>query len=216
MYRTEIIQRVVDKIGAQTYLEIGVCSGKNFRDIRCGIKIGVDPIPPNDNNVKPILSDSVMYKQMTSDEFFNSQTDLLNAFKIDVCFIDGMHTAEQALKDFNNVKKHMSRRGVVIFHDCLPENEAMQRVPQIQKRWTGDVWKAFYSIFDYYAASAPEAVIAPFIVNDDYGLGIVFKSAMVKKAIPLYSGLTWTNFHTAYCFIEKVTPEEFVSILETI
>ena len=34
MKRTDIIQSLIDKTGAENYLEIGVSAGENFRDIR--------------------------------------------------------------------------------------------------------------------------------------------------------------------------------------
>lgn len=213
MYRTEIIQRIIDQMDAKTYLEIGVCSGKNFHDIKCEVKIGVDPISPNDKFVVPILNKNVIYKQSTSDDFFRDNHNQLSNLLIDVCFIDGLHTAEQSLKDFNNVRKYMSKRGVVVFHDCLPDNEEMQKVPQIQKQWTGDVWKAFYSIFAYYAGNAPENTRSPFIINSDYGCGVVFNSFRIKKDIPLYKYLTWNDFvNNCKQWMDIVSPEEFVGI----
>ena len=35
MKRTDIIQSLIDKVGAENYLEVGVSAGENFRDIKC-------------------------------------------------------------------------------------------------------------------------------------------------------------------------------------
>ena len=45
MKRTDIIQSLINKIGAENYLEVGVSAGENFRDIKCKNKVGVDPEP---------------------------------------------------------------------------------------------------------------------------------------------------------------------------
>ena len=45
MRRTDIIQSLIDKIGAKKYLEVGVSAGENFREIKCDNKVGVDPEP---------------------------------------------------------------------------------------------------------------------------------------------------------------------------
>ena len=64
MNRTEIIQFLIDKIGAKKYLEIGMGPGLNFNTIKCDYKISVDPNP----TVQVTHS-------ITSDEFFNQNND---------------------------------------------------------------------------------------------------------------------------------------------
>ena len=39
MKRTDIIQSLIDKVGAENYLEVGVSAGENFRDIKCKNKV---------------------------------------------------------------------------------------------------------------------------------------------------------------------------------
>lgn len=168
MYRTELIQAVIDKTKAKSYLEIGVCSGKNFRQIKCERKVGVDPIPPNAKNIVPILDVNVTYHQMTSDRYFElfGKTEQLN-----VIFIDGLHTKEQVWCDFLNSLLCVTPGSVIIFHDCNPTTKAMQIVPQQQKRWTGDVWKAWVAIRAFIHDLKIGRTVC---MQDDYGLGVVF------------------------------------------
>ena len=177
MYRTELIQAVIDRKKAKSYMEIGVCGGKNFYQVKCDRKVGVDPIPPDKKWVLPLLQkmgDKHHYYQMTSDEFFDGNAD---AEHFDVVFIDGLHTKEQAWVDFHNAMGVLKENGVIIMHDCNPTDKAMQVVPQKQKRWTGDVWKAWVVI----RTMCHDADIAKTLcMQDDYGLGVVFIDGFVS------------------------------------
>ena len=79
MTRTDIIQLLIDKIKAKSYLEIGVSGGENFQTIRCENKVGVDP---------ELTSPATIF--LTSDEFFKQNKDTF-----DVIFVDGLHHADQ-------------------------------------------------------------------------------------------------------------------------
>ena len=46
-----------------------------------------------------------------------SLSHALSGRKIDLLFIDGLHTGEQALADLNTLKPHLSKNAVVLFHD---------------------------------------------------------------------------------------------------
>jgi hypothetical protein len=155
MYRTQVIQKAIDHLQATSYLEIGVCGGKNFKE-------------------------NVTYLQETSDFFFEN----FPYQRYDVIFIDGLHTKEQAWKDFLNALTVLNPGGAVIFHDCNPTSEAMQRVPQTQKRWTGDVWKCWVNVVELaYDFSLGET----YCVEGDYGLGVLLtdRDASVKTFLEL-------------------------------
>ena len=79
MKRTDIIQSLIDKVGAENYLEVGVSAGENFRDIKCKNKVGVDPEPSTPATI-----------HIDSDSFFKD-----NKRTFDVIFIDGLHHADQ-------------------------------------------------------------------------------------------------------------------------
>ena len=86
MKRTDIIQSLIDKVGAENYLEVGVSAGENFRDIKCKNKVGVDPEPSTPATI-----------HIDSDSFFKD-----NKRTFDVIFIDGLHHADQVYRDINN------------------------------------------------------------------------------------------------------------------
>ena len=56
-------------------------------------------------------------------------------------FIDGLHTFEQALKDFINVEAHVARNSLILLHDTIPLDERTQNRVATTGFYTGDVWK---------------------------------------------------------------------------
>jgi hypothetical protein len=216
MYRTEVIQRVIDHVKAKSYLEIGVCGGKNFRDIKCDFKVGVDPVPPDKKNVVPYLGvENIAYYQATSNCYFE---DYSNLFKFDVVFIDGLHTKEQAWKDFLNALTVLNPGGAIIFHDCNPTSEAMQRVPQAQKRWTGDVWKA------WVAARSLTPQIIGCCVEGDYGLGVLIPDfdcndeiTDIKYCTTGWDALSYRGLvHNYDNWLNLVDDKYFIELLNTV
>jgi hypothetical protein len=85
---------------------------------------------------------------MTSDKFFAK----VEAGKISgvhgysLAFIDGLHTYDQALRDFINLEKLSSADSVIMLHDCIPLDEISSSNPRISQFYTGDVWKTLLII----------------------------------------------------------------------
>jgi len=140
--RTDLLNHLVEKYRLRRYLEIGVQVPElNFDKILCGVhKIGVDPDP----NARATFC-------MTSDEFFNRwwsdqrwiEDNELLGWNADLIFIDGLHTAEQVKKDFENALNILSPNGFIVLHDCNPLQEEHTIVPRPTARghWNGDVYK---------------------------------------------------------------------------
>ena len=55
MKRTNIIQSLIDKVGAENYLEVGVSAGENFRDIKCKNKVWIKKIKKYKKKVKSLF-----------------------------------------------------------------------------------------------------------------------------------------------------------------
>lgn len=128
--RTDLLNFLIQKHGLKSYLEIGLQNvEQNFNKINCKYKSSVDP----DKKA------NAMY-QMTSDKFFKSW---IYEEKFDIVFIDGLHTAEQVKKDFENALQVLSPNGFIVLHDLLPENYERQIVPipTPTGSWNGDCWK---------------------------------------------------------------------------
>jgi glycosyltransferase involved in cell wall biosynthesis len=180
MNRIDIIKKIVEKIKAKTYLEIGVEYGTVFYQIKAKRKIAVDP--EFKISWKRKLVDlpnrlRVKYFQLTSDDFFSKYGNLFKKDKIDLAFVDGLHTYRQTAKDIENCLKYLSEKGIIIVHDCSPPSEAAaaskregaENLPGWKGSWCGDVWKAIV----YFRSSKNDLNI--FTLDCDYGLGIISK-----------------------------------------
>jgi predicted O-methyltransferase YrrM len=130
MDRIYIINYLIKKNNAKKYLEIGICDGSNFENVKIDYKIGVDPDSPCQNIIRK-----------SSDDFFKDNTE-----KFDVIFIDGLHHSDQVYRDIINSLDCLNPSGLIICHDMLPTSEHMQEIPFRGGAWTGDCWKAFVKI----------------------------------------------------------------------
>jgi len=155
MKHTEIINDLIKKNNYKSYLEIGVHrKHMNFDHIEIPFKIGVDP---------DHLSEAEYIT--TSDQFFTQLTN-----KFDIIFVDGLHHADQALKDIENSLKFLNDGGTIVVHDCSPTSYEMQTIPMGDKEvWTGDTWKAWMAV-----RSRREDVTMD-VVDTDWGCGIIQK-----------------------------------------
>lgn len=143
--RHDILRHLHEVLAPRTYLETGVADGASMTLSRC-LSIGVDPAF---KITKEIHCDVHLVRD-TSDAFF-AREDALAHFEgrpIDLAFIDGMHLAEFALRDFMNVEKHMSRAGVVLVDDMLPRNPLEAARDRRTSPWTGDVYKLLLILAD--------------------------------------------------------------------
>jgi len=171
MKRTEIIQTLISKSEANSYLEIGLGEGGNFKSIKCKNKVGVDPFFKYNDTLK-----------MTSDEFFKDNVEVF-----DVIFIDGLHSSKQVYRDIDNSLNCLSENGYIICHDMNPHSEIIQKYPQEQDgEWTGDCWKALVKL----RTEVNEYTIH--VVDTDYGCGIISKG--YNQTLVLNEDLTWENF----------------------
>lgn len=158
--RVELINHLCARRGAPAYLEIGCRDDECFAHIAAE-RVGVDP-------------DRGGTHRMTSDAFFAEHAD-----RFDVVFIDGLHLAAQVRRDLRNALQRLHPGGVVVLHDCLPD-DAWHADPRRAREaiaagdtllhgigeWCGDVWRAFVA-----AGADPKLDIA--LWPADHGCGLV-------------------------------------------
>lgn len=136
--RTRLLSLLVKKFSFTRYLEIGCRDDHNFAPMK---KLGLQHtacVDPTEGGTH----------RMTSDKFFAQNTDTF-----DLVFVDGMHEANQALRDVNNALRFLNPRGVIVMHDCNPLTEHAAAFP-IRKlktgdglgSWNGDVWRAVVAL----------------------------------------------------------------------
>ena len=148
--RIKIIQEIINLKGYQSYLEIGCYKNDLFSKVICNNKIGVDPV--SGGNIRK-----------TSDEFFKENDE-----NFDIIFIDGLHHYEQVKNDINNSLKILNRDGMILLHDCLPNNVYQQIIPRCVYVWNGDVWKAIVEC-------RTKKNIDTYTCYADNGIGVIFK-----------------------------------------
>lgn len=169
LMRWDVVNFMLGKRGR--FLEIGVSAGTMGRQIKADELWGVDPAP--------VQGSAKFYTKLietTSDLFF---ANLSSEEKFDVIFIDGLHHAEQVYRDVLNSVRHLRTGGVVVMHDCNPQSEKAQRVPQCQSHWNGDCWKAIAELRSRH----PELTTC--VVDHDEGLGVVMPTQNKGRSIDL-------------------------------
>lgn len=135
----DVLARLHDTVRPRTYLEIGIRNGWSLAQARsdCAI-LGIDP----EFFIDAELSGRVRLRRTTSDAYFATEdpTDWLGA-PIDMAFIDGMHLAEFALRDFIHVERHCRPGSIIVFDDMLPRSVDEAARDRHTQAWTGDVFR---------------------------------------------------------------------------
>ncbi|MBL7157256.1 MAG: class I SAM-dependent methyltransferase [Candidatus Omnitrophica bacterium] len=186
MNRVHVIQELIDRKKAETYLEIGFGYGDAFLNIKAPRKIVVDPkfvilkkrvLKYFAKNISKNIPNR--YHRMTSDYFFERKQHILRRFPPDVIFVDGLHTHEQSLKDVFNALKFLNKNGIIVLHDCNPLSEAVAYPARSYREakdacpsgwngfWSGDVWKTAV----YVRSKMTD--LEMFVLDFDTGLGII-------------------------------------------
>jgi len=162
--KAEIINRIIQDVGAKSYLEVGYGDGANYNKIDCDFKMTCDPIYKGANLKHEVWP-------LSSDDFFESNTEKVN---FDVVFIDGLHHCDQVRKDIINALKCNAK--AIILHDTIPPTEAHQIVPRKQTSWTGDCWRSVVG----FKQSYPDLKLETY--RSDYGLSVLYpEGKKVKK-----------------------------------
>ncbi|GDX52855.1 hypothetical protein LBMAG27_19020 [Bacteroidota bacterium] len=232
MNRLEVIQLLINHTKAKNYLEIGVFDGRTFLEVKAKRKHAVDPSMKISNRYKfhSIRYDfkNLMnkYFHQTSDAYFESQQKKLEQNKIDVAFIDGLHTYTQTLMDVKNVLIHLNTKGIIVMHDCSPptkasgwpanslENAITLNIPDFKNEWCGDSWKAIHHLIEW---NKKFNALDIFVLNCDYGLGIVkpknnFSVSMLDSLKPdsIYETLSYEFLNSNRSGVINLKEENYI------
>jgi predicted O-methyltransferase YrrM len=129
----------------KNYVEIGCRLGISLSLSRCD-SIAIDP---DFEIISQIEAPTRLYKT-TSDQFFE-QYDIKSLLggPIDMAFIDGLHLAEYAIRDFINVERNGHSGTVIVIDDVLPEKIEWASRERITNEWTGDVYQVISVLRQY-------------------------------------------------------------------
>lgn len=164
------INTLAQRYEAENYLEIGVRRGDTFLAVNMPRKVAVDPAFAFD--VKAHESPAVHFFSVTSDEFFAelaarpAEADPLTSAKpgepltFDIIYIDGLHTHEQSLRDFEQSLRFSHANTIWLLDDTVP-CDPYSALPDQQKAlalrrqaglhgnaWHGDVFKTVFALHD--------------------------------------------------------------------
>lgn len=199
--RTDLLNFLAEEYKLQRYLEIGVQVPElNFHKVSCPSKVGVDPVIVPEYR----MVDGCGYNLFTttSDNYFASLDG--DGDKFDLIFIDGLHTAEQVKKDFENALKVLSPRGFIVLHDCNPILEEHTIVPRPTERghWNGNVYK--------FACQLALNWMSYRTVDIDNGCGVYFNSTPI---VEYGDAPTWERFEPRRKeLLNLITWEEFIKL----
>ena len=187
---TAVIQEIIARKRARTYLELGVLAGENFFPLRVRHKTAVDPHFGFSRRVKGrwILKNRAnlraKYRECTSRAYF---ADLKPSARFDVVFVDGLHTYEQSLEDVLNSLAHLSDDGVIVIDDCNPRSSssaypaqswadaAALALPGWTGEWSGEVWKTICHL------RCTRNDVNAWVLDCDSGLGIVTRGRAADR-----------------------------------
>lgn len=164
------------RLKPKVYAEIGVQFGTSLLLAVASEQVfGVDPDPLiTDEDLSVLMGDNQRIIKATSDEAFGP-TMAIDFPPIDFGFIDGLHHAEQALKDFVYLARRRAPGGIIVFDDVLPRNQREASRRQCPGDWTGDVWRIAAKI-----NAMPE--ISSIYVNTD-PTGVLVVTSVTSAAI---------------------------------
>ena len=151
MRRHEFLQGLHQHLRPRNYVETGIQKGLSLQLSRVP-SIGIDPA----FSVIAEVRTDVHLARTSSDEFFARKHPLahLPSKVVDLAFIDGMHLAEYALRDYLAIERFTAPTSVLVFDDMLPKTVLMAaRYREADERtrrgaWTGDVYKAAQALRD--------------------------------------------------------------------
>jgi hypothetical protein len=134
----EFLDGVHERLDPPTYLEIGVRHGDSLALARKPA-IGVDPRP----RLRVELPERTRIFKQTSDAYFERPRPLrhFDGRRVAMSFIDGLHHAEFALRDFINVERLSRWTTAVVFDDIFPRSSDEASRDRETRAWTGDVFK---------------------------------------------------------------------------
>ncbi len=154
--RNRIVQAVLNLFDEPAYLEIGVNKGMTFNALTAKTKVAVDPKFLFDTKAVSQEVPGTSFHETTSDDYFGNIATRDTAF--DVIYLDGLHTAEQTIRDLINAISFLKPNGVIIIDDVFPSSYVASLPNRRETRlirqasgdtagaWMGDVYRLVFFV----------------------------------------------------------------------
>jgi hypothetical protein len=182
--RVDVVNSLLSLFSEPSYLEVGVATGATFLAALAKRKVGVDPKFLFDTSV---MIEGAEFHAKSSDDYFGSVAKKTDRF--DVIFLDGLHTAEQTLRDLLNAREYLAADGVIIIDDAIPSSYPaslanrqdffkMKEALSIKKgAWMGDVFRLIFFIETFMQSFSYR------ITSDNHGQIVLWRArrAAVKS-----------------------------------
>jgi SAM-dependent methyltransferase len=170
--RATVAQRLIWKLRARTYLEIGVGRGTHFMQIEAPRKIALDPTWRIPSAAQDVVGISAV--RSNPEDFFAALPRDLAGDGVGLVLINECRTAEQALAYVENSLRLLIDGGVILLHNCLPKSEedARGRLGPVRRQESsetcaGDVYRAIVRL------RAERRDLFACVVEAENGIGIV-------------------------------------------
>ena len=130
--------------------------------------------------------------------------------KYDVIFIQSIYEFDQVYADVHHAMEHLNEDGFIVIHGCNPL-EKEWTIPLLQYSqgpWIGAAYRAFIRLkYEHKDWSF-------FVVDEDFGCGIITKRPVVKNKCMRLSSLDWETFEKFRKeLLNLVTFEEYICLL---
>jgi hypothetical protein len=144
-----------------------------------------DKLLINEKNITRILYFTNKTEKKTNSHKLTNiidSNDLENTLKLlnknfDLICIDPFHEYNESKRDFSILSSFLTKNGILISHDCFPENKDMSTPYFKEGGWCGETYVAFIE----FAYKNPSMYYA--ILNIDTGIGIMSKIEMKLKFV---------------------------------
>ena len=179
MRRHQLLAALHTRLRPRSYLETGINNGLSMRLSKVP-SVGIDP----EFQVTSELQGDLHLARTTSDEFFARARPLahLSDQTVDLAFIDGMHLAEYALRDFVAVERFSLPTTVVVFDDMLPRRAEEAVRVRLGGPWTGDVYK----VTDALRRLRPDLLVMEVDTTPTGTVVVLFPDATRDGVLPGY------------------------------
>lgn len=154
--RHTVVQAMLDMFDSPSYLEIGVNRGVTFNTLTAARKVAVDPKFLFDFDEVARTVSGTEFHETTSDEYFGRLAGRDTSF--DVIYLDGLHTAEQTVRDLINAISFLKPDGVIVIDDVFPSSYSASLHERADTRillkatgdssgaWMGDVYRLVFFV----------------------------------------------------------------------